>query len=65
MFIYEQQPSSGSISVILITKYIIDSVLFICHITMLLHVMINIIIFIYHCSTITARRFDCILSKLL
>ena len=51
MFIDDQQPSSGSISVFLITKYTIDSVLSLYHITILLHVTIYITMSIYHGST--------------
>ena len=41
VFIDDQQPSSGSISVfIIIRKYTINSVLSVYHITILLHVMI-------------------------
>ena len=47
MFIDDQQSSSGSISVFLITKYTIDSVLSLYHITILLHVTIYIYIYIY------------------
>ena len=51
MFIDDQQPSSGSISVFLITKYTIDSVLSVYHIMILLHVTIYITISIYRSST--------------
>ena len=48
----DQQPSSVSISVFLITKRTIDSVLSLYHITILLHVTIYITISIVHGSTI-------------
>ena len=42
MFIDDQQPSTASISVFLITKYTIDSVLSVYHITILLNVTMYI-----------------------
>ena len=41
IILYNQHPSSGSISVFRITKYNIDSVLSLYHITIYLHVMIS------------------------
>ena len=51
MFIDDQHPSSGNISVFLITKYNIDSVLSLYHITIYLHVTIYITTSIYRDST--------------
>ena len=51
MFIDNQQPSTGSISVSLITKYTIDSVLSVYHIMILLHITIYITISIYSGSS--------------
>ena len=43
----DQHPRSGSISVFLITKYNINSVLSLYHITIHLHIMIYITVLIY------------------
>ena len=51
VFIDDQHPSSGSISVFLITKYNIDIILSLYHITMYLHGTICITISIYRGST--------------
>ena len=52
VFIDDQHPSSGSISVFIITKYNIDTVFPLYHIAIYLHVTIYVTISIYRGSTI-------------